>query len=112
MCCTLLFHFHLPAVLAAGAPHIAPFMADECLLAMPDVDSLDYTMKEYMRFVEMVNVTVERLNAQGMIVIHSCSRNSREATGDLLLLNDRGRLDAAPGRACHMDLLRGKRPKT
>jgi len=53
------------AVLAAGAPHIAPFMADECLLAMPDVDSLDYTMKEYMRFVEYVKACVERLNSQG-----------------------------------------------
>ena len=50
------------AVLAAGAPHIAPFMADECLLAMPDVDSLDYTMKEYMRYVEYVKGCVERLN--------------------------------------------------
>jgi hypothetical protein len=49
-------------VLAAGAPHIAPFMADECLLAMPDVDSLDYTMKEYMRYVEYVKGCVERLN--------------------------------------------------
>lgn len=40
-------------------------MADECLLAMPDVDSLDYTMKEYMRFVEYVKACVERLNSSG-----------------------------------------------
>lgn len=53
------------AVLAAGAPHMAPFMADECLLAMPDVDSLDYTMKEYMNYVEHVKSCVARLNAQG-----------------------------------------------
>jgi len=53
------------AVLAAGAPHIAPFMADECLLAMPEVDGLDYTMKEYMRFVEYVKSCVERLNSLG-----------------------------------------------
>ena len=26
------------AVLAAGAPDMAPFMADECLLAMPDIE--------------------------------------------------------------------------
>lgn len=58
--------FHV-AVLAAGAPHAAPFMADECLLAMPEVDSLDYTMKEYMRFVEYVNACVERLNSQGKL---------------------------------------------
>lgn len=44
---------------------MAPFMADECLLAMPDVDSLDYTMKEYMRFVEYVKACVDRLNGDG-----------------------------------------------
>lgn len=53
------------AVLAAGAPQLAPFMADECLLAMPDVDSVEYTMKEYMSFVEHIKACVERLNQQG-----------------------------------------------
>ena len=52
------------AVLAAGAPHMAPFMADEVLLALPEVDCLDYTMKEYMRMTEHVNTCVERLNAK------------------------------------------------
>merc|ERR1712001_696178 len=52
------------AVLAAGAPHIAPFMADECLLSMPEVDGLDYTMKEYMRYVDYVKECAERLNSQ------------------------------------------------
>ena len=56
---------NVAAVLAAGAPHMAPFMADECLLAMPDVDSLDYTMKEYMNYVEHIKACVERLNQQG-----------------------------------------------
>ena len=58
------FYVHFLAVLAAGAPHIAPFMADECLLSMPEVDGLDYTMKEYMRYVEYVKECVERLNSQ------------------------------------------------
>ena len=44
---------------------MAPFMADECLLAMPDVDSVEYTMKEYMSFVEHIKACVERLNQQG-----------------------------------------------
>merc|ERR1711953_226936 len=52
------------AVMAAGAPHAAPFMADESLLAMPEIDSLDYTMKEYMRYVDYVKVCVDRLNSQ------------------------------------------------
>ena len=43
-------------------------MADECLLAMPDGESLDYTMKEYMRFVEYVQAVVERLKAQGELL--------------------------------------------
>jgi len=53
------------AVLAAGAPEVAPFMADECLLSMPEVEGIDYTMKEYMKLVEKTNQCVERLNAQG-----------------------------------------------
>ena len=51
-------------VLAAEAPHIAPFMADECLLSMPECDGLDYTMKEYMRYVDYVKECAERLNSQ------------------------------------------------
>ena len=58
------FQRNFSAVLAAGAPHIAPFMADECLLSMPEVDGLDYTMKEYMRYTEYVKTCVERLNSQ------------------------------------------------
>ena len=66
------FSFNFLAVLAAGAPHMAPFMADECLLAMPDVEGLDYTMREYMRFVDYVKACVERLNSQGK---HRCQRS-------------------------------------
>merc|ERR1712038_56006 len=53
------------AVLAAGAPHLAPFMADECLWAMPDVDSLDYTIKEYMSYIEHMKACSERINENG-----------------------------------------------
>merc|ERR1712038_548737 len=53
------------AVLAAGAPHLAPFMADECLWAMPDVDSLDYTIKEYLSYVEHMKACSERINENG-----------------------------------------------
>jgi len=53
------------AVLAAMAPELAPFMADECLLSMPEVEGIDYTMKEYMKLVEKTKECVERLNAQG-----------------------------------------------
>jgi len=53
------------AVLAAGAPEVAPFMADEILKSMPEIECIDYTMKEYMKLVEKTNKCVERLNAQG-----------------------------------------------
>merc|ERR1711988_235488 len=53
------------AVLAAMAPELAPFMADECLLSMPEVEGIDYTMKEYMKLAEKTKECVERLNAQG-----------------------------------------------
>ena len=53
------------AVLAAGAPEMAPFMADEVLLAMPDIEGIDYTMKEYIKLVEKTKECVERLNSQG-----------------------------------------------
>ena len=54
----------ISAVLAAGRPDVAPFMADECIMSMPEYDGLDYTMKEYMRYVEYVKTCVERLNSQ------------------------------------------------
>jgi len=53
------------AVLAAGVPEIAPFMADECLLSLPEIEGIDYTLKEYLRLVEKTNECVERLNSQG-----------------------------------------------
>ena len=40
-------------------------MADECLLSMPEVEGIDYTMKEYIKLVEKTKECVERLNAQG-----------------------------------------------
>ena len=47
------------------APDLAPFMADELLLSMPEVEGIDYTMKEYMKLVEKTKECVDRLNAQG-----------------------------------------------
>ena len=47
------------------APELAPFMADEVLLSMPEVEGIDYTMKEYMKLVDQTKQCVERLNAQG-----------------------------------------------
>jgi len=53
------------AVLAAGCPELAPFMADECLLSMEGTEGIDYTMKEYMKLVAKTQQCVDRLNEQG-----------------------------------------------
>lgn len=51
------------AILAAGAPELAPYMADECLMAIPECQAIDYTVQEYLIFTEQIQVAVERLNA-------------------------------------------------
>ncbi|XP_072168299.1 uncharacterized protein [Diadema setosum] len=50
------------AVLAAGAPECAPFMADESMLAVPGCTPLAYTDSAYKRYCEAVQKCVARLN--------------------------------------------------
>ncbi|XP_022906202.1 uncharacterized protein [Onthophagus taurus] len=50
------------ALLAAACPESAPFMADECLMAIPEIEGIDYTTKEYLKFVNHIQNVVERLN--------------------------------------------------
>ncbi|XP_058464849.1 uncharacterized protein LOC131438688 [Malaya genurostris] len=52
------------ALLAAALPETAPFMADECLMALPDFESIDYTAKEYLKFVTHIQTTMDRLNKE------------------------------------------------
>ncbi|KAL1130459.1 hypothetical protein AAG570_011707 [Ranatra chinensis] len=52
------------ALLAAAAPDQAPFMADECLMAIPEIEGIDYTTKEYLNFVAHIQTAVQRLNSQ------------------------------------------------
>lgn len=67
---------HVAALLAAAAPDQAPFMADECLMAIPEIEGIDYTTKEYLKFVQHIQTTVERLNKESeywtvsLFVIH------------------------------------------
>jgi len=39
-------------------------MADECLMAIPDIEGLDYTAKEYLKYVQHIRTVVDRLNAE------------------------------------------------
>lgn len=50
--------------MAAAAPDKAPFMAEECLKAIPAIEGIDYTAKEYMNFVDHIQNTVDRLNSE------------------------------------------------
>lgn len=52
------------ALLAAACPETAPFMADECLMAIPEFESIDYTVKEYLKFVTYIQQAVDRLNKE------------------------------------------------
>ncbi|XP_041363750.1 uncharacterized protein LOC121379279 [Gigantopelta aegis] len=52
------------AVLAAGAPAHAPFMADEAMLALPGFQPLQYTLPAYIRFAEQVSIISKRLAEQ------------------------------------------------
>ncbi|KAG5880752.1 hypothetical protein JTB14_030577 [Gonioctena quinquepunctata] len=52
------------ALLAAACPESAPFMADECLMAIPDIEGIDYTTKEYLKFANHINTVSDRLNKE------------------------------------------------
>lgn len=60
----ILNFFFFKAILAAAAPDIAPFMADECLLAIPEIEGIDYTTKEYLNFVWHIQNTADRLSKE------------------------------------------------
>lgn len=52
------------ALLAAASPENAPFMADECLMAIPEIEGIDYTTKEYLKFVSHIQAVVDRLRKE------------------------------------------------
>lgn len=58
----MLIFFLISALLAAACPESAPFMADECLMAIPEIEGIDYTAKEYLKYVNHIQQAVDRLN--------------------------------------------------
>lgn len=52
------------ALLAAAIPEAAPFMADEVLQAIPDIEGIDYTTREYLKLVTHIESTRNRLNSE------------------------------------------------
>lgn len=57
--------FYIAAILTAGNPDLCGFMADECLLAIPEIEGIDYTTKELINFVEQLKGAANRLNKEG-----------------------------------------------
>ncbi|XP_076448435.1 uncharacterized protein LOC143285078 [Babylonia areolata] len=52
------------AVLAAGAPHLAPFMADESMLALPGLQPLSYTLPAFLDFAKQMSDIANSLQKQ------------------------------------------------
>ncbi|XP_061456381.1 uncharacterized protein LOC133372111 [Rhineura floridana] len=50
------------AILAAGAPEVAAFMADEVVESLPGLAPIQYTLKHYMRYLDEIQSCVEKLN--------------------------------------------------
>ncbi|KAL3876088.1 hypothetical protein ACJMK2_033969 [Sinanodonta woodiana] len=53
------------AVLAAGAPEHAAFMADESMMALPGLQPISYNLKFYLMYMDQVKAIVRKLNEQG-----------------------------------------------
>ena len=64
------------ALLAAASPESAPFMADECIQAIPEMEGSDYTAKEYLNFVKHIKTVCDRLNKVSFFNFHADPTNS------------------------------------
>ncbi|GFS71799.1 uncharacterized protein NPIL_267761 [Nephila pilipes] len=51
------------AILAAAYPEQAPFMADECMLSTPGVETMDYTVAEYLNYTMELKKKSDHLNS-------------------------------------------------
>ena len=55
--------YDILAILAAGAPEVAPFMADECIMAIPEMEgSIEYTTKDYLKYSQCIAEKAKILN--------------------------------------------------
>ncbi|XP_040212239.1 uncharacterized protein LOC120943168 [Rana temporaria] len=52
------------AVLCAGAPESAAFMADEAVESVPGLMPIQYNLKHYLKFLEEIRMKTEALNAE------------------------------------------------
>ena len=59
----------IPAVLCAGAPHQAPFLADESAAAVSGLGKVDYTMAYYLDYAKRVCEKAKELDNEGLCVV-------------------------------------------
>ena len=52
--------------MCAAAPEVAPFMADESVLAVPGTGKLDYTQKHYLAYAEQIKEKANELSKLGL----------------------------------------------
>ena len=55
------------AIMCAAAPEVAPFMADEAVLSIPDLGKLDYTQKHYLAYASKIQDKAKQLTTLGTI---------------------------------------------
>ena len=61
----------LLAILCAAAPDQAPFMADESVLAVPELGKLEYNLKHYLAYAKKIEKKVHQLNKLGKKLLMS-----------------------------------------
>ena len=68
------YKYFFPAILSAGAPDLVPFMADETMMAIPDLGEINYHLPFYMKYMEKINKVLQPLKKKGkeIIIISQC----------------------------------------
>ncbi|XP_069840425.1 uncharacterized protein [Dendropsophus ebraccatus] len=61
------------AVLAAGAPELAAFMADEAVESVPGLSPIQYNVKHYLRYLEELRLKSEALNKGQILMLTGLS---------------------------------------
>jgi len=62
----------LLAILCAAAPDQVPFMADESVLAVPELGKLEYNLKHYLAYTKKIEKKTHQLNKLGKKLLDVC----------------------------------------
>lgn len=67
----------LLAILCAAAPDQVPFMADESVLAVPELGKLEYNLKHYRAYTKKIEKKTHQLNKLGKKLLMSFTQITR-----------------------------------